>query len=175
MCASNLDVSLETNKDKKCILLQIPTIRQNLGLVPSFLIRCRLCNMYNVQCNMYNIKTKCIWSKFPQSNKSMNGLAGNLLLWVQSPTSSSLTLGCILPAFKENSGLDSWFFLDSRTTLLTHIATIGINSIICQTLTAPSIILTAPSLITRTAASITPAWECSSQDHALYSTLYPPI
>ena len=107
MCASNLDAPLETNKDKKCILLQIPTIRQNLGLVPSFLIRCRLCNMFNVQCNMYNIKTKCIWSKFPQSNKSMNGLAGNLLLWVQSPTSSSSTLGCILPAFKENCGLDN--------------------------------------------------------------------
>ena len=110
ICASNLDTSLETNKDKKCILLQIPTIRQNLGLVPSFLIRCRLCNMYNVQCNMYNIKTKCIWSKFPQSNKSMNGLAGNLLIWVQSPTSLSSTLGCIIPAFKENSGLDNWFF-----------------------------------------------------------------
>ena len=47
-----------------------------------------------------------------------------------------------------------------------HIATIGIKSIIYQTLTAPSI-------ITRTAASITPAWECSSQDHALYSTLHP--
>ena len=57
-------------------------------------------------------------------------------------------------------------FLDFRTTQLTHIATIGIKSIIYQTLTAPSI-------ITRTAASITPAWECSSQDHALYSTLHP--
>ena len=115
-----------------------------------------------VICNMW-IKTKCIWSKFPQSNKSMNGLAGNLLLWDQSPTSSSSTLGCILLAFKENSGLENWFF---RTTQLTHIATIGIKSIIYQTLTAPSI-------ITRTAASITPAWECSSQDHALYSTLHP--
>ena len=109
VCSPNLDASLETNKDKKCILLQIPTIWQNLGLVPSFLIRCRLCNMFNVQCNMYNIKTKCIWSKFPQSNKSMNGLAGNLLLWVQSPTSSFLTLGCILPAFKEKYGLENWF------------------------------------------------------------------
>ena len=174
ICASNLDASLETNKDKKCILLQIPTIWQNLGLVPSFLIRCRLCNMYK-------IKTKCIWSKFPQSNKSMNGLAGNLLLWVQSPTSSFLTLGCIFPAFKENSGLENWFFLEGRSTQLTHIATIGINSIICQiltappiTLTAPSIItLTAPSIVTRTTPHITPAWECSSPDHALYSILYP--